>query len=78
MYCDKCSTFAIVGEDQIPDKLISIRDIICQSHENWNPSDHVEEFVEITKHLLFIAQGNPYAPVTGSNVVDKTVQQVEG
>ena len=74
--CNPCSTFAIIGEDEIPGKMKDIEKFVIQSHENWNPSDHLEEFVEICKQLLFIAQGDPYAPVTGSNIVAKTLQHM--
>jgi hypothetical protein len=74
--CDPCSIFAIIGEEQIPGKMKNVEEVVVQSHENWNPLDHVEEFVEISKQLLFIAQGDPYAPVTGSNIVAKTLQHI--
>ena len=74
--CEPCTTFAIVGEENIPGNMEQIEELVMESHENWNPSDHVEEFVELSKQLLFIAQGDPYAPVTGSNIVAKTLQHV--
>ena len=74
--CEPCSFFAIIGEDQIPEKMPKIDELLTQSHDNWNSSDHVEEFVRVAKQLLFIAQGDPYAPVTGSNIVTKTMQHV--
>ena len=74
--CDPCSIFAIIGEDQIPGKLESIDKLVVQSQKDWNPIDHVEDFVEVCKQLLFIAQGDPFAPVTQSNIMDKTFQHV--
>ena len=74
--CEPCSTFAIIGEGEIPGKMKRIDELIISSHENWNPSDHVGEFVEVAKQLLFIAQGDPYAPVTASNLVTKTLQHI--
>ena len=75
--CEPCSTFAIVGEDQIPEKMEAIGKLVTESHENWNPADHVEEFVKLATRLLFIAQGDPYAPVTGSNIIKKTLGHIE-
>ena len=74
--CKKCSIFAIIG-DSIPENLKIIEDEVDKLHENWNPADHINEFVDIATHLLFIAQGDPRAPVTSSNVIDKTVKHVE-
>ena len=74
--CSSCSMFAIIGEEDIPGKLKSIDQLVVQSREGLNASDHVHEFVEIAKQLLFIAQGDPYAPVTGSNIVAKTFEYV--
>ena len=74
--CDPCSTFAIVGEDNILKNLEKIDEVVLQSHQDWNPSDHVHEFVQLCKQLLFIAQGDPYAPVTGANIVAKTLKHV--
>ena len=75
--CKKCSNFAIIGEDCIHENLKIIEDEVDKLQENWNPADHINEFVDIATHLLFIAQGDPRAPVTRSNVVDKTVKHVE-
>ena len=79
--CKECSVFAIVGEDSIFNigfnfKLIEAE--VEKRHEgNWRAEEHVEEFVELVKQVLFIAQGDPYAPVTGSNIIDKIVQNVD-
>ena len=79
--CKDCSIFAIVGENSIFSigfnfKLIEAE--VAKKHEdNWRAEEHVQEFVEFAKQVLFIAQGDPYAPVTGSNVIDKIVQHVE-
>ena len=32
--CEPCSTFAIVGEDQIPEKMEAIGKLVTESHEN--------------------------------------------
>ena len=74
--CEKCSTFAIIGEDLIPEHLETIDEEVVKKNENWNPADHVKDFVELAKHVLFIAQGDPFAPVTGSNIINKTVKHV--
>ena len=75
--CQHCSTFAIITEDEIPSKLKNVEKEVQLRQEDWNPSDHVEEFVELVKQLLFIAQGDPYAPVTKPNIINKTVKHVE-
>ena len=77
--CDKnCEIFAIIGEDQIPLKLPLVEKKVAESHaEKWVPIDHVKEFIEYTKQLMFRAQGNPCAPVTLSNIIDMTAKQVQ-
>ena len=74
--CEKCSTFGIIGEESIAEHLETIEEEISKKNENWNPGDHVEEFVELAKQVLFVAQGDPFAPVTGSNIINKTVKHV--
>ena len=74
--CEKCSTYGIIGEESIPEQLETIEEEVAKKNENWNPADHVEEFVELAKQILFIAQGDPFAPVTGSNIINKTVKHV--
>ena len=76
--CKECSIFAIVGDDSISTHFKSIEMEVAKIHEdNWRAEEHVKEFVELAKEVLFIAQGDPYAPVTGSNIIDKIVQNVE-
>jgi len=78
--CDcstSCSKFAIVGEENIKHRLMQIEEDILSSHENWNHLEHVEEFLEIAKHLMFIAQGDPFAPVTNSNLIHKVSDHIE-
>ena len=76
--CKECSIFAIVGEDSISTQFKLIEEEVKKAHEvDWQAEEHVEELVEFVKEVLFIAQGDPYAPVTGSNVVDKIVKNVE-
>ena len=74
--CEKCSIFGIIGEDSITGHLETIEEEAAKKNENWNPADHVEEFVELAKQVLFIAQGDPFAPVTGSNIINKTVKHI--
>ena len=69
--CDECSTFAIIGPENIEEKLIRIDEKVTNTHKNWVPSEHVIEFVELTKQILFITQGDPFAPVTESSFVNK-------
>ena len=76
--CTNCSIFALIGEESICPNFKLIEEEVARRHENiWRPEDHVKEFVELAKEMLFIAQGDPYAPVTQSNVIDKTCQHVE-
>ena len=74
--CEKCSTYCIVGEESITEHLENIEEEVAKKNENWNPADHVKEFVELAKQVLFIAQGDPFAPVTQSNLINKTVKHV--
>ena len=74
--CENCSIYGIIGEELIPEHLVAIEKEVAKKNENWNPTDHVEEFVELAKQVLFIAQGDPFAPVTGSNIINKTVKHV--
>ena len=71
-----CSKFAIVGPENIAESFAQIEEEIAMSHENWNPSEHIKEFIEIAKNLMFIAQGDPFAPVTDSSLVDKISNHV--
>ena len=74
--CDNCSNFVIVGEEQIFEKIKIVEEKVVEKNQDWKPEEHVEEFIELAKETLFIAQGDPYAPVTGSNIIDKTVKHV--
>ena len=73
----KCSTYAIIGEDEIEEKLKQIEKYIAIENETWEPSEHVKEFVELFKELVFIAQGNPYAPVTDSAINKQTSRDID-
>ena len=75
--CDKCSIFAIIGEDKIDRNMKRIEEIVAKEHQNWNPADHVQEFVDLTKEILFIAQGDPNAPVIGEYIINKTLEHIE-
>jgi hypothetical protein len=75
--CEDCSIFAIIGEEMIPQNFRIIEEEVSKRHQSWKPKEHVQEFVELIKQILFICQGDPFAPVTGSNIINKTVQYVE-
>ena len=75
--CEKCTTYGIIGEESITGHLETIDEEVAKKNDDWNPADHVEEFVELAKQVLFIAQGDPFAPVTGSNLINKTVKHVK-
>ena len=55
--CEKCSCFAIIDIKTFTKKMKMIEVQVMRHHNGWNPSEHVNEFVEIAKQLLFIAQG---------------------
>ena len=74
--CDNCSNFVIVGEEQIFEKIKIVEEQVAEKNKDWKPEEHIEEFIELAKETLFIAQGDPYAPVTGSSIIDKTVKHV--
>ena len=76
--CSNCSIFALVGKESISSNFKLIEEYVVRRQENiWRPGDHVKEFVELAKEMLFIAQGDPYAPVTQSNLIDKTSQHID-
>ena len=74
--CEKCCLFAIIGIDTFPGQIKNIEKEVKKSHISWYPSEHVKEFVEIAKQMLFIAQGDPFAPVTESGVINKTAHYI--
>merc|ERR1711860_200396 len=75
--CSKCQDFVFFGFDGFDEQLRSIEQKISNHQGQW---DHLEvlnrsgQFVEITKQLLCVAQGNPEAPVTRDKVVQKTIE----
>ena len=75
--CEDCSIFAIIGEEMIPQNFRIIEEEVSKRNQSWKPKEHVQEFVDLIKQVLFICQGDPFAPVTGSNIINKTVQYVE-
>ena len=80
--CEDCSIFAIVGKDSIYGNLKKIEEKVAEkhqllNHQNWIPEDHIQEFINLAKETLFIAQGDPHAPVTEKNVIEKTLQHIE-
>ena len=74
---DKCTKYTIIVEDTIADKISLIKQEIFQVNKDWNPKDHVSEFIELFKQLVFIAQGKPYAPVTASALLKKISSDVD-
>ena len=48
-----------------------------EHHQNWNPSDHVKEFIELLKQFMFEAQGNSNAPVTGAKYVRQVSKELD-
>ena len=45
--CENCSIFAILGEEELFEKLKKIEAEVKSKNKLWNPVDHVIEFVEI-------------------------------
>ena len=43
--CDNCMKYVINGPENIADCLKEIELEIRKSHQNWNPEEHVDEFV---------------------------------
>ena len=70
------SIFSIVGEETIEEKLRLIDEQATKLNRSWSLADHLDEFVNLIKNLLFIAQGNPKAPVTDSNMINKIHEHV--
>ena len=66
-----CDTFSIIGCENIEDKLRKIDMIAIQKNKKWIPSEHISEFVELAKQIMFVVQGDSKAPVTGCNLVKK-------
>ena len=74
--CSLGCSFTIIGRENIEKHLPEIEADIALAHDNWDPSKHIEEFLEIAKQILFIAQGDLFAPVTGSSLIDKIAGHV--
>ena len=75
-YCS-CRDFTIVNQSSIPSKLFNIDHKMAASHPDWNPQDHVNDFVELTKQLMFTFQGNPEAPILNSKVIERIGQEMD-
>ena len=75
--CNDCSKFAIIGLDNLSEKLKRMEEEVLTSQRIWNPAEHVDEFILLSQQLLFHAQGNPGAPVTGCNIVNATCKDLE-
>ena len=75
--CKNCSNFFIIGEESILPQFQIIEEKIAILQQNWNPTEHVKEFVDLAKLVLFVVQGDAHAPVTESNIIDKIVEHVE-
>ena len=73
-----CSNFTIIGQENIEEALDLIGKRAVEIHaQQWNPSEHLGELMELAKQLMFIAQGDPKAPVTSTNMIDKICDQVD-
>ena len=61
------------------DKLTNIEQKVHHSHQQiWNPTqDRIKEFVEVAKHLLFIAQGNQKAPLIKQRLIEKVEEDLD-
>ena len=53
--CKTCREFTIISQRDIFGKLENIEKKL--KLKNWKPENHVKEFVELTKQIMFEAQG---------------------
>ena len=72
-----CREFTIVTQSSIPSKLFNIDFNMEASHPDWNPRNHVNDFTELTKQLIFTFQGNPEAPILGSKVIESIGKEMD-
>ena len=68
--------FVINGSDDISERLARIEGKI-NHFTPWNPNEHVDEFVKVSKHLLFEAQGHPKAPISEDQQVVKISKEFD-
>ena len=61
--CDSTHDFVINGIDQLD--FLSIESNVAKNRNRvWLPNQHIKEFVNVAKVMLFQAQGHPQAPLT--------------
>ena len=71
--CQSCLAWTIVGKENIQSKLEHME---SRLKPGWNPLEHLLDFIELIKEIMFIAQGDPKAPVTQAMQVNKLSQNI--
>ena len=71
----KTHQFVIVGGDDFCSKLSQVEGQLFPSI--WNSEIHINDFVEISKHLLYRAQGHKEAPISGASMVKKVSEHLD-
>ena len=64
-------TFLIYGQDNFEQKMQGIENELYKIQKNWIPQKHVREFVNISKTLLYEAQGHTEPLVSNPSIVSK-------
>ena len=72
--CQICHPWTILKKENIQSKLEHME---SRLNPGWNPTEHLLEFVELIKEIMFIAQGDPKAPVTQAMQVNKLSQNID-
>ena len=72
--CQVCLAWTILKKENIQSKLEHME---SRLNPGWNPTEHLIEFVELVKEIMFIAQGDPKAPVTQAMQVNKLSQNMD-
>ena len=73
-HCQTCLAWTIVGKENIQSKLEHME---SRFKPGWNPLEHLLDFIELIKEIMFIAQGDPKAPVTQAMQVNKLSQNID-
>ena len=66
--CKHCEVFTIKCQGNIKTGMKVIEAQLNTENPGWNPEDHVKEFVELSKQIMFEAQGNPEAPINAAKI----------
>ena len=66
--CEHCENFIIKSKDGIADQMMFVESLLKNRRSAWNPTNNVKDFVELSKQIMFEAQGKANAPVTSSQI----------